>query len=228
MGILTTIRAAAVDALEASDLFEGIDVLSEDKGVIANEVLRTLKQIGLLCVVMTPSAGGVSTDTRAPYLENIRVVIQIGENAGVRTTGTRALDLAEAALSVLNGLLMPPYFEGFVPVAPAISPSPIPQGLAGLTSLYQVNFSVRAMLTLSPAHPTVATPTINASNAAAVTLACATGGAAIWYTTNGTRPTPSAGTRYTGAFAATSGATVKARAGLWGSRPSAIASATVA
>ena len=56
---------------------------------------------------------------------------------------------------------------------------------------------------------TVEAPTVTISTSGSVTLACATSGAAIYYTTNGSTPTSSS-TKYSSAFTVASGTTVKA------------------
>jgi hypothetical protein len=78
--------------------------------------------------------------------------------------------------------------------------------------------------------PTGATPTIrptggNFNDSVTVTLACATSGATIRYTTNGSDPTASS-TLYSAPFALTSSVTVKARAFKTGFPDSAVASAS--
>ena len=78
---------------------------------------------------------------------------------------------------------------------------------------------------------TVATPTITPNGGElkygnnTVTIACATDGATIYYTTNGATPTTSS-TKYTGAFTLTSNATVKAIAVKTGWNNSSVASAS--
>lgn len=66
-----------------------------------------------------------------------------------------------------------------------------------------VTRSVVANPVMSPAGGTV-------YESASVTLTCATAGATMRYTTNGTTPTPSVGTVYSGAFTVAADATVKA------------------
>ncbi|OHE66774.1 MAG: hypothetical protein A2001_13300 [Treponema sp. GWC1_61_84] len=79
------------------------------------------------------------------------------------------------------------------------------------------------------ATPTAATPVIspaggNFADSVAVSLSCATSGATIRYTTNGTDPTAGS-TLYSGGFTLTSSATVRARAFASGYNDSAVASA---
>lgn len=54
------------------------------------------------------------------------------------------------------------------------------------------------------------------SGTSSITLSCATAGAAIFYTLDGSHPSPRSGTRYTAPFALASGETVKATAWLAG------------
>ena len=78
---------------------------------------------------------------------------------------------------------------------------------------------------------TVATPVINPNggtdltSAQTVTITCATAGATIYYTTDGTTPSASNGTQYTGSFTVSADCTVKAIAVLNGTS-SEVASAT--
>jgi len=78
--------------------------------------------------------------------------------------------------------------------------------------------------------PTVATPTFSPAAGTyhavqSVGVACATAGAAIHYTVDGSTPTASSPT-YAGAIAVTTSTTIKAMATLTGQNPSAVASAT--
>ncbi|MCZ6788601.1 MAG: chitobiase/beta-hexosaminidase C-terminal domain-containing protein, partial [Chloroflexi bacterium] len=82
------------------------------------------------------------------------------------------------------------------------------------------------------ASPTVVTPAISPNggsfnDSVTVTITTSTAGATIHYTTDGSDPT-TASPQYTGAFALTANATVKARAYMTGMNPSAVASATFA
>ena len=82
---------------------------------------------------------------------------------------------------------------------------------------------------LTVALPTVATPTINPiggsfTGSTSVTLATATAGASIRYTTDGSTPTASS-TLYSGAFTLSNSATVKAAAFMTNYNPSGVASA---
>lgn len=228
MGVLTTIRDFARDALSAADEFDGLTPISEDKGVIGNEVARALQKVGLMVVVQTPGALRSATDARSTRLEGIALTIQVGENAVTNSTGKRASDVAEAVLAVLTHKQLEGTFEPLVPREPPLQLVPVPANLVGLTCLYHVNFTTSAGLTMTTPTPTVATPTANTGTLSAITLACATAGATIHYTLDGTAPSPNNGTHYTGAFAGTAGQVLRARAGRWGYKASAFLKVTLA
>jgi hypothetical protein len=87
-------------------------------------------------------------------------------------------------------------------------------------------------ITITSSNPVAATPTFSPAagtytSAQSVTISCATSGASIYYTTDGTDPNNTGnGTLYSGAISVTSTTTIKAIAYADGFDPSAIASAT--
>lgn len=88
---------------------------------------------------------------------------------------------------------------------------------------------VSSITTLTVTRSVVATPVMSpaggtAYESASVTLTCATAGASMRYTTNGTTPSDSVGTVYSGAFTVAADATVKAIAYKTGMTNSAVAS----
>ncbi len=83
-----------------------------------------------------------------------------------------------------------------------------------------------ASYTLQVATPTFSPAAGTYSSAQSVTLSCATTGATIRYTTDGSTPTATTGTVYSGAIAVSSTTTVKAIAVKTGYSDSAVASAT--
>ena len=102
---------------------------------------------------------------------------------------------------------------------------------ADLTNAYGTTSSANLSVTVQPATvETVATPTFSPAGGTYtavqnVTLSCATAGATIRYTTNGTEPTASSA-QYTGAISVAVTSTLKAKAFKSGMNDSATASAT--
>lgn len=227
MGLLTSIRSFVAEEIEALADFADIPVLVEDRGAVANEIARSLKQLGLFLVVLTPRAPDSKTDTHTPYLQ-VDLTIHVGEITTTNKTGMRASDAAERIVAGLYHKNMPGTFEPILLRAPPISLIPTPPQLRALTSLYQVNLKTAGGLRVGDDPAQVATPAITASNPAAITISCSTPASAIFYTVNAGRPNPAVGTLYTGPFAAASGAKIQARAGRWGMLGSALATATVA
>lgn len=79
-----------------------------------------------------------------------------------------------------------------------------------------------ANVTFTPAGSAVggSTPIATFSTSASVTLSCATSGASIYYTIDGTEPTSTAGTLYSGAITVSADTNVRARAYKAGNAPS--------
>jgi len=101
-------------------------------------------------------------------------------------------------------------------------------GISGSTSTWA---SINELDLFGTAVPTVATPTFSPaggtySSAQAVTISTATSGAAIRYTTDGSTPTASTGTLYSGAVNIAATTTLKAIAYAGGMADSAVATAT--
>ena len=99
-----------------------------------------------------------------------------------------------------------------------------------LATITNNQYSYRSTTQEPEATVTVATPTFNPAGGeveegAAVTISCATDGATIYYTTNGSTPTASS-TKYTGAITVNSAVTIKAIATKSGCTDSAVASAS--
>lgn len=102
-------------------------------------------------------------------------------------------------------------------------------GIPGLDDSFdRETVTVKAQNVSTVAISQVATPSVSIG-ASLVTLACATGGAAIFYTTDGSTPSPTNGTLYTAPYAkGISGTVHKAKAFLAGYLASDVGSGTVA
>jgi hypothetical protein len=104
-------------------------------------------------------------------------------------------------------------------------------GTGGLTAIQEIiGFS---FVSGSGSLPQTATPVISPaagsySGSVPVSITDSTGGSSIFYTVDGSTPTTTGSTKYTGSFTLTSSATVKAIASASGFTPSAVASAAYA
>lgn len=227
------IQAFVAGQLEADSWFAdaGIEVISEFRGDIATQINTAIAQLGYFVVVNTvvASCDPNKTDVRGPAFDKIEVQVSVGETRAVKESGTKsAAEIAERVLAVLHHYAEAGVFTSLLPDGNTLQLVAPPKEAAALSSLYLVKLKTTAVLRLVDT-VTVADPAIVATNPAAVTITCATAGAAIWYTTDGSMPAPNGttSTRYTGAFDATGAAKVRARAGRWGAKPSAIVAVTL-
>lgn len=224
-GQLSQLRQLVADRLSADAYFTDIPVFTEKKGDLDNEIGRSLGlldntggKIGLCVIVMAPTAGVAKPNLPGPHLDTISLVVHVEEavmlNTGASGTGKAASDCAERVAALLHRWIPDGRLNAVVAERNCIS--------AALPAMGEIAYAVRLATAagLSVDLDTVATPAAASDPAAeapcTVTLTCATAGAAIFYSLDGSRPSPTAGTLYVEPIAVESACTLRAQAWLAG------------
>lgn len=220
MSILSSIQQQCADRIQSDPLFAYVPVLTERIKDIQSEINQALGPLndqngktGLVAIVLTPTADVNHENVFGPFFDEIRIVVRVVENVTVNQdpiTGTNvpAADAAEKICALLHHY-QPDAANGPITVRrPSIALGKDPTNLS-----YDCLFKTSGGLTTIP--PQAATPTVT-NNSGLLTLACATAGAAVFYTIDGSNPSPRNGTLYTAPFTPGTGLTVKTRAWLAG------------
>ena len=113
MSLLTEIQQQAGARLAAQAFFadatKPVPVLTEQLGDLQNRVQQSLGQLGIVCVVLTPTAKATNRDRVRPYFDQISVVVRTQENVTLNRaatgTGQPASLVAEAAAWFLHGFI---------------------------------------------------------------------------------------------------------------------------
>lgn len=224
---LITLQAEISDRLLADPFFASIPVVTEQIKDVANQISLNVSRMGLCCLVATPQASEPLVNLNGPYFQSIDLIVQVMELPTLNTALPQAMEVCEK----VTALLCPPYIPTTIScVLKARSPliKLIPDRVF---RIYQVHFTASAGIVYTPEQVAAVTITNDpnpivdpvATTPVEVTLACATGGAAIFYTLDGKHPAPRNGTRYTAPFEISTAATLRARAWLAGYNPSEIA-----
>ena len=116
MALLTDLQQEAAARLAAQAFFADADsagaprpvpVLTEQRGDLQNRVRQSLGQLGIVCVVLTPTARMTNRNRPRPYFDEIRIVARTQENVVLNRantgTGQPASLVAEAAAWFLHG-----------------------------------------------------------------------------------------------------------------------------
>lgn len=220
MSTLSSIQQQCANRIQSDPLFAYVPVFTERIKDIQSEINQALGPLngqsgktGLVAIILTPTADVHHENVFGPFFDEIKIVVRIIENVPVNqdpNTGTNvaAADAAEKICGLLH-LFQPDSANGpVVARRPSIELGHDPNNLS-----YDCHFKTCGGLTAAP--PQVATPIITA-NSGQITLTCATAGAAIFFTLDGSNPSPRNGTFYTAPFTPGTGLTLKARAWLAG------------
>jgi len=209
--LFVALQQQIVARLEADPFFEGISVLYEEKADFEFSINEAIAKLGMAVVVKL--FGGQCGQKPGPYFDKIDITVAVAENVTLNSTGKSALEVAENVMTLLH-LWTPDAQSELIKCAPQAF-----DNQAASDSLNLVTCNFITSFGLQNAIPQVATPTISPSSGAVsqtVTLACATAGASIFYTTNGKTPTPRQGTLYTAPITISSACTLRVRAWLAG------------
>lgn len=185
---LTDLQADIVGRLKADEELGQYVILSERHGDIDADINQALGlvssatgKVGLCLIVMQMVGSAESSDYPVPVLRPM-IVTRILENPALNTSGPRALDLALRVALVLHHYQPHALVSALTPETPLIVPAADPAGSVA----YEVQLSCyqeRANL-----GGKVPTPAVSAASGPIVTITCADGAAAIWYTLDGSHP----------------------------------------
>lgn len=215
--------------------FDTIAIILQRDGVTINQIQQRVAALnqrggktGACIIVLMPIVDVPNANPPGPRFELTQSFIVLEHptiNRGASGTGKHSTDIALALLQLFH-LFTLGYGATMTARERAITPNDSFDGLVGL----QVDFFSRGGLT---PQPFVALPTISADvliSPATITMACATAGAAIWYTTDGSYPSSEnpVAMRYSAPFVQNSGAIIRAAAELAGLLQSSVRELTIA
>ncbi len=224
--VMRQIQQSVADRLAAMPEFAHVAVVPEDVMDLDTKVATALGKMGVCVVVVTARATQSYTDTPQPYFQAVTVAVQVFERVAVNRrlanpgylTGQNYAELASA------------YLHGWAPdgvnevfVAQDVVMARLPQDAAD-AGIVGWEAPVRTQGGFQVSVPQVAPVVIDVAQQP-VTMTCATPGAAIWFTTDGSYPAPRGptATLYLLSFWATGGDKIHAQAYLAGYLPSGVA-----
>ena len=201
--------------LEADAYFVDIPIIAADDHELTATIQRSMGVItakatkrGACVVILGPVANDSLPDTSESQL-NMSIVLRVGENPLVNrgSTGTqkRATTIARRVSRLLKCHSAGSVFKLLAPAKPHIVPVEDPNMPVAFEVVWEAEEDDPGTITR------VAMPTIT-EVADTVTISCATAGATIKYTTDGTTPFASTATTYSAPFAVTPPKRIRAAA----------------
>lgn len=209
--MLLELQQEIADKLMADPFFADVTIVTQKSKDLQSEIDQAIARLGIAGLVVTPDAEVTNGNLPGPRLDPIRLILRFGETPTLNTAGPRALACAEAAVALLHQWT--PDLLGAPLIAKRITLADPDESTTG----HDVELSAAGGLTLEIPELEL---TADVSGDP-VTFACATPGAAIFYTLDGKNPAPRNGTLYTAPLdRPAAGTRLKARAYLAGYLPS--------
>jgi len=217
---LAQLQQQCADRLLSDPLFANVPVLTERIKDIGSEIDRALGPLnerggrnGLVAVLLTPTANVNFENVFGPFFDEIKIVVRVIENVPVNQdpdTGSNipAAELAERVCALLHHFQPDNAAGPVIAQKPALALANDPNNLS-YDCLFKTSGGLTTVL------PQVAAPVIT-NIAGHITITCATAGAAIFYTLDGSNASPRNGTLYAAPFTPGAGLTLNARAWLAG------------
>jgi hypothetical protein len=214
MSILASIQQEIADRLLADPFFATIPVLVEAPRDLTFELQAGVAAAGTYGVVQVPHAVVSAPNAPGPIFDPVEFAVRFRENVPV-STGPHALEVAETALALLH-LYRPPTFNEVICAAP--------QALQRVTEPNVVAYEVRVRTQAGAGYavPQLDAPVISCAgfqSPQTVSLSSDAAGAAVFYTLDGSAPSPRGPTAqfYMASFAVNGPSLLRARAWLAGS-----------
>lgn len=189
--ILEALQQQMADVLTADPYFDSIPVIPENVGDIENEIERGLGKLGIVVVIVAPTAStGQTREVPGPYYDEINLVCAVTENVllnrSVNGTNKHNLAVAEHVAAILHRFKPDMVSEAIYCDTPTIVLVPTPREERGL-QMRHVRFKTNGGTKYDI--PIVADPVVNIVSGTA-TITCSTSHANIVYSTDSTVPSP--------------------------------------
>jgi hypothetical protein len=209
---LEDFEQAVADRLEAVPYFADITVLVDPQKNIVSEITSKIAKLQLLVAPFVSGADDGSPNLAGPFWDRIQLTVGVFHHPVIGAATKAPREVCEQVCAALKGWAPANLSGVLVPDKPSIE-----LVADARLNIWNCNFKARGgfynAMTQLPA-------VTHGANGLLTTLACATAGAAIFYTVDGTTPMPLAATGpgllYTAPVALGLGTAVKARAFLAG------------
>lgn len=212
-GVLFSIQQEVADGLRADPFFANIPVLVEQPHDLDYGLQASVAAAGIYGVVMVPQAAVGSVTAPGPIFDPVEIAVRFRENVPV-APGPHALEAAETALALLH-LYRPVSVNEVLSAAPQALVRVDEPGIVA----YEIRLRTQAVAAYAVTQ--LAVPVITSAGTVSpqtVMLSTPTPGAAIFYTVDGSQPSPGSPTAslYTGPVTIGAPALLRVRAWLAG------------